>query len=104
MPLIGQAVGTAAAACCERRILPRQFAADQKLVSSLQQNLVRQDQWIRTVQNRDRRDLARTAKIRASGESNKGKPELVIDGFDRDIPANKATGARRRLITGTVTP
>ena len=36
---VGQAAGTAAAVCCERRILPRQLAADKKLLSNLQQSL-----------------------------------------------------------------
>jgi hypothetical protein len=90
---VGQAAGTAAAVCCERRILPRQVAADKKLLSNLQQSLVRQDQSVRTIQNRDVHDLARVATIRSSGELPKANPALVIDGFDRDIPANKVTRA-----------
>lgn len=90
---IGQAVGTAAAACCERRISPRQLAGDKQLLSSVQQNLVRQDQSIRTVQNRDKNDLAKAATVRASGELPNAKAALIIDGVDRDIPPNKATSA-----------
>ncbi len=89
---IGQAVGTAAAICAERRILPRQLASDKNLVSGLQQKLVRQDQSIRSIRNQDSYDLARKATIRASGELGPARSRLVIDGIDRDIPANKATG------------
>ncbi len=88
---IGQAVGAAAAACVERGITPRQLASDAKLVTGLQQNLLRQDQSIRTVCNRDPRDLARAAAVRASGVAGDAKAELVLDGVDRDIPANKDT-------------
>jgi hypothetical protein len=89
---VGQAVGTAAAVCTERGLTPRQLAKDKALVSGLQQTLLRQDQSIRTVQNRDDRDLARKATVRALAETAGSKAELVIDGVDRDIPANKATG------------
>jgi hypothetical protein len=89
--VIGQAVGAAAAVCCERGIDPRQLANNKQLVSSLQQSLVRQDQSIRTVPNRDAGDLARQAQVTASTEAGDARAALVIDGIDRDIPANKAT-------------
>lgn len=88
----GQAVGTAAAMCCERALMPRALAADRALVSRLQQQLVRQDQSIRAVSNRDENDLARTARVSASAESPGAVARLVIDGIDRDIPPNKKTG------------
>ena len=77
--VIGQAVGTAAAMCVERNITPRQLARDSALVTRLQQQLLRDDQTIKTVRNQDPSDLARTAKFTASA----GQPELVIDGFVR---------------------
>ncbi len=89
---IGQAVGAAAAMCCERALMPRALAADRTLVSRLQQQLVRQDQSIRTVSNRDHNDLARIARVTASAESPAAAARLVIDGIDRDIPPNKTTG------------
>jgi hypothetical protein len=89
---IGQAVGSAAAVCAERAITPRQLASDRGLVTKLQQQLVRQDQSIRTVTNRDENDLARSARIAASSESPGAAAALVIDGIDRDTPPNKKTG------------
>jgi hypothetical protein len=87
--VIGQAVGTAAAMCSERGITPRQLAQDARLVSRLQQTLLRQDQTIKRLNNADPQDLARTARITASGENGPAKAALVTDGFLRDIPDKK---------------
>jgi hypothetical protein len=89
---IGQAAGTAAALCSSRGLLPRQLAANPDLVRLVQQRLLRQDQSIRTVRNEDPADLARSAKVSASAHLEAAAPELVVDGIDRDIPANKTTG------------
>jgi hypothetical protein len=86
---IGQAVGTAAAMCAERGILPRQLSTDRKLISSLQQHLIRDDQTIKTVRNTDPGDLARKAKITASAEAPGADAGLIVDGVLRDIPDDK---------------
>jgi len=91
--VIGQAVGTAAQICCERGITPRQLAKDPKLVSSLQQRLIRDDQTIKSVRNVDPADLARNAKITASAELGNAKATLVVDGCLRDIPDKKGEPA-----------
>lgn len=90
---VGQAVGTAAALCVAEALLPRQLAASARLVDRLQQTLLRQDQTIRGVVNHDPRDLARGARVRASAETGAARAALVLDGVDRDIPANPVTGA-----------
>jgi hypothetical protein len=84
--VIGQAVGTAAAQCVEAGILPRALAGNAKHVEHLQQTLLRDDQSIKNVPNRDARDVARQASVTASAEKDKAKAALVIDGFTRDIP------------------
>jgi hypothetical protein len=81
--VIGQAVGTAAWMCCERGIAPRELARDRALVSRLQQQLLRDDQSIKSVRNQDPADLARSATLKASA----GDPKVLIDGAVRDIPA-----------------
>jgi hypothetical protein len=81
--VIGQAVGTAAGMCCERGIAPRQLARDRALMSRLQQQLLRDDQSIKSVRNEDSADLARSATLKASA----GDPKVLIDGVVRDIPA-----------------
>jgi hypothetical protein len=82
----GQAVGTAAAQCIERNLLPRELARDAAQVSRLQQTLLRDDQTIKNVRNQDPLDLARTAAVTASAESGPAKAALVIDGHTRNIP------------------
>jgi hypothetical protein len=86
---IGQAAGLAAATCAQKKVLPRQLAEDKKLVSALQQRLLRDDQSMRWVYNTDPADLARRATLTASG----GDPKLAVDGVDRDYPPNKDTKA-----------
>ncbi|MBL8238587.1 MAG: FAD-dependent oxidoreductase [Bryobacterales bacterium] len=82
----GQAAGTAAAMCLARGITPRQLAQEPKLVSALQQRLLRDDQTIKHVRNTDPADLARTARASASAEIGDAKAMLVLDGVARDIP------------------
>ncbi len=82
----GQAAGTAAAMCLERGVSPRQLASEPKLVSALQQRLLRDDQSIKNLRNQDPADLARNAKASASAEIGDAKAALVLDGIPRDIP------------------
>ena len=84
--VIGQAVGTAAAQCVESGILPRGLAGDAKHTERLQQTLLRDDQTVKNVPNRDPLDVARHATVTASAEKDNAKAALVIDGFVRDIP------------------
>lgn len=84
--VMGQALGTAAARCAKSGYLPPQLCADKQQIRELQQTLLRDDQSIKNLPNQDPLDLARTAKVTASGTYETGKPELVIDGFVRDLP------------------
>jgi len=84
--VVGQAVGTAAALCVEKGILPRELAAEPKLVSSLQQRLLRDDQTILGLKNEDPDDLARKASVGASAEDGDAKAMLILSGVTRDIP------------------
>jgi hypothetical protein len=82
----GQAIGTAAAHCLERSLLPRELARDPVQVARLQQTLIRDDQTIKSVRNQDPLDLARAATITASSQSGAARAALVIDGHTRNIP------------------
>ncbi|MCU0245668.1 MAG: FAD-dependent oxidoreductase [Bryobacter sp.] len=89
--VVGQAAGTAAALCTDRGISPRQLAQDAKLVSKLQQILLRDDQTIqgeypKLLTNLDEEDFARRATVRASHEEGSAKAALILDGITRDIP------------------
>jgi hypothetical protein len=61
---LGQAVGAAAAVCERNDVLPRDVT--EEYMSQLQQILLREDQWILNVPNRDANDLARRAEVTAS--------------------------------------
>ena len=87
--VIGQAVGTASAHCVEGGILPRYLARNKQQVARLRQTLLRDDQTIKGLRNKDPRDLARQAAVSASAEAGSAKAALVIDGLLRDIPDKK---------------
>ena len=87
---IGQAVGTAAAESLRLGVTPRQLASDKKFCDQLQQTLLRNDQSIRGIVNRDPMDLARRSKVRASSEWDNAKAVNVIDGHLRDYPVDKS--------------
>jgi hypothetical protein len=63
---VGQAAGTAAAVCEERGVRAAAVADDGSLTTELQDLLLREDQWVIGVPNRDERDLAREATVGAS--------------------------------------
>lgn len=61
---VGQAAGTAAALCVQHGVLPREFG--QQHIEELQQQLLKNDQYIPNVVNEDPADLARQATVTAS--------------------------------------
>jgi hypothetical protein len=65
---LGQAVGTAATLCAEHDLAPHDLYEDRAHRDRLQQILLREDQWIIDVPNRDDGDLAREARVDASHE------------------------------------
>ena len=82
----GQAIGTAAALCIRYDLAPQGLYTNKQRLSELQQVLLRDDQTIRNRKNEDPHDLARSAKVRASGEVEGSSAENVLNGFVRDIP------------------
>lgn len=83
--VMGQAVGTAAALCARHKVKPRELYTDKARLKELQQTLLRDDQTIKNLGNQDPADLARRARVTASGASHSSRPESVIDGFTRDM-------------------
>lgn len=81
----GQAVGTAAAFCVKHNCLPRDIPADTNLLQEYQQILLKDDQSLLGIKNEDPKDFARLSQVRASSFAQGGRPELVIDGWNRDI-------------------
>lgn len=84
--VIGQAVGTAAAFCVKRNLLPRELARDSQRRGELQQLLLHDDQTIRHRRNEDPLDLARQANVSASDSVEGSEPAQVINGLVRDLP------------------
>ncbi len=82
----GQAAGTAAALCLAGGLTPRQLFQDKARLEQLQQTLLRDDQTIKNRVNRDPLDLARKARVSASGEEPGAPAAKVLDGHLRDIP------------------
>jgi hypothetical protein len=77
---LGQAAGTAAAMCVDRRITPRQLGRDH--IGQLQQTLLKQDQYIPGIVNEDPADLARSATVTASSTASHeifDQPEVLPD-------------------------
>ncbi len=83
--IMGQAVGTAMAYCNRHNLDPGTVVNDRKHMSALQQLMLRQDQAMLGVQNKDENDLARNASVRASSETADGPATSVIDGYNRDV-------------------
>ncbi len=81
----GQAVGMAAAMCKERGCAPRDI--DREHPEELQQRLLKHDATILTVPNRDDRDLARSATVRASSEAKHG-----CERADEWLPLDRVRG------------
>lgn len=96
--VIGQAVGTVAAYCVAKGVKPRDVAHDKERMSELQQILLRDDQTIPGVKNQDPNDLARIARVTASGALPEASAANVINGFVRDLP-----GETKNLWVGPMT-
>jgi hypothetical protein len=79
----GQAVGTAAALCVQRKLSPRQLGKE--AIGDLQQRLLRDDAYIIGASNHDAADLARTAEVRASSEIAAARAANVINGVGRGV-------------------
>lgn len=82
----GQAIGTAAVYCLREGIGPRDLAASKPLLEEYQQRLLRDDQTIKNLPNRDPNDIARKASVTASSELHGSRAASVTDGFVRDMP------------------
>ena len=86
---LGQAIGTAMYYCKQQNLLPSQLGNDKAHMEKLQQILLRQDQAILGVLNTDQKDLAKSAVVKVSSETEDGKATNVLDGFNREINDGK---------------
>jgi len=79
--IMGQAAGTAAAMCINKKVPPKTIAV--KHIYQLQQQLLKDDCFIHDMPSTDKKDLARTANVRATSES-----PLILEPLNRELPAN----------------
>lgn len=80
--LEGQAVGTAAALCKQKAIMPRELG--QLHINELQEQLLRDDAFIPYRPAKDSHDLVRKAAILFASTTNSGDATLLKDGWSRD--------------------
>ncbi|MGC6505912.1 MAG: FAD-dependent oxidoreductase [Coraliomargaritaceae bacterium] len=86
--VLGQAAGTAAAMCVAEQITPRELYKNR--IQALQQQLLKDDQYIIGFENEDPKDLARSAQVTASSEwSDAYRAENVISGVSRIVGDTK---------------
>lgn len=80
--LEGQAVGTAAALCLKKGIMPRTLATNN--INELQEQLLRDDVYIPNRPARDETDLAKKASVIFASSTKSGDVKLLTDGYSRD--------------------
>lgn len=80
--VIGQAAGTAAAMCTNKKVFPREI---NEHIHELQQKLMKADCYIPGFKNEDIDDLALNSKISASSFLENCQPENIINGYSRSI-------------------
>lgn len=81
--LEGQAVGTAAALCLKKGVLPRELG--QKYINDLQEQLLRDDAFIPNKPAKDKNDLAPQATLIFSDTTLSGDAALLTNGWSRDF-------------------
>ncbi|WP_422359624.1 FAD-dependent oxidoreductase [Reichenbachiella sp.] len=80
--LEGQAVGTAAAMCWQKSIMPRTLG--QQYIQELQEQLLRDDAFIPNRTAKDELDLAKQAALIFASSTSSGDAKLLNDGWGRD--------------------
>ncbi len=85
--VMGQAAGTAAAMCVERACLPGELSKQD--ISDLQQQLLREDQFIPELAADDPSDLARQASVSATSEEPGREAVQVLSGVTRHRHGNE---------------
>jgi len=85
--VMGQAAGTAAAMCVEQACLPAELSKQD--ISDLQQQLLREDQFIPELPADDPDDLARRASVAATSEEPGREASQVLTGVTRHRHGNE---------------
>ncbi len=86
--VMGQAAGTAAALCLRHGLMPRELYQQKCRLRELQQQLVRDDQTLKSVRNESDNDVARHAEIAASTQEGEAVAAKIANGWTRDFPGH----------------
>ncbi|WP_044211977.1 FAD-dependent oxidoreductase [Flammeovirga sp. OC4] len=81
--LEGQAVGTAAALCIQKSVMPRTLG--QKHINELQEQLLRDDAFIPNRPAKDKNDLIQSSSSLFASSTSSGSVESLKDGMSRDF-------------------
>ncbi len=81
--LMGQAVGTAAHLCTQKKVNPRELG--KKHINELQEQLMRDDVFIPKRPANDPKDLAKKAAEIVASSTKSGNAKLLTNGWSRDI-------------------
>ncbi|SHN33073.1 FAD dependent oxidoreductase [Cyclobacterium lianum] len=93
--VVGQGVGTAAALALRDNTPPLKIFSNKKLISQIQQQLIKEDAFIPGVVNEDPTDLAKVSKIQCSSEQEIGPAINVISGQNRSVHGKR--GVRSQI-------
>ncbi|WP_396635014.1 FAD-dependent oxidoreductase [Maribacter sp. R86514] len=85
--LEGQAVGTAAALCVKKKILPRTLGENH--INDLQEQLIRDDAFIPNRPANDNTNLLKSAALIFGSSTSSGDAKLLKDGWSRDYHDKK---------------
>jgi len=85
--LTGQAIGTAAAVCRDKGLLPREAA--RHAIDVIQRKLLAEDCFLLGHRNEDAGDMVRLARVTAGSEQNGREAEKVKDGVARSVGTNE---------------
>lgn len=85
--LEGQAVGTAAALCVKKKILPRTLGENH--INDLQEQLIRDDAFIPNRPANDNTDLLKSAALIFGSSTSSGDAKLLKNGWSRDYHDKK---------------
>ena len=97
--VIGQGVGTAAAIAIQQEQLPASLASSPPSLRAIQQRLLRDDCFLLALQNEDKEDLAKQARITASSEQQGAIAAQVAQGQTRCVHGDKGVSSERREAT-----
>ncbi len=84
--LEGQAVGTAAALCVKKKVLPRKLG--KTYIEEFQEQLIRDDAFIPNRPANDSTDLVKRAALIFGSSTSSGDAKLLNDGWSRDYNDN----------------